>query len=83
MPLTLPINQEHVVAASLLEVDRKVTGAVVAITYRAREFPNLVVTVAEAPGQPEDVHVYVGALEVPRDRADQVADLLNERKEAA
>lgn len=81
--LTLPINQEHVVSAMLLPVSQSETEFGWAITYQAREFPQLVVKVVRRPGHTDDVQVFVGAIEVPRDRADQMAEILNERREAA
>lgn len=76
---TLPINAHHVRAVTLDPVARAdLPDDLVSETFRAAEFPRLVVTVLTRPDAAPAVTAFVGALTVmdPND-AGAIADLLN------
>lgn len=78
-PRTLPVNAGHVQAVQLQSVNRaELPDGIVSETFRAVEFPNLVVNEVRPPRGLPKITAFVGAMTVPdpRDHA-AIAALLN------
>jgi hypothetical protein len=77
--MTRPINAHHIRAVTLDPVAKaQLPDEIVSETFRAVEFPRLVVTVVSRPGAAAAITAFVGALTVadPND-LDAIAELLN------
>tara|TARA_R110000764_G_scaffold93727_2_gene177411 strand:- start:26 stop:385 length:360 start_codon:yes stop_codon:yes gene_type:complete len=81
-PKTHPINRHHLEAASFEEVDRDVGAAGQVVTQRMVEFPSVVTTIRTHRAQTPEIHVYVGAMEIPAGNIEMIADLLNQAEAA-